>query len=63
MIKSSSFTIFNPMTGKVVGETSDQLKADYVNATYTGVMKALPFSEFLDHCDKLRANGNESPYL
>lgn len=63
MTTNTVFKIFNPSTGKSVGDTTDPKQADYINSNYMGIMKALPFGEYLAHLDKLRAEGNKSPYL
>jgi hypothetical protein len=63
MTNKAAFTIFNPATGKVVGDTNDISKVDYINSNYMGIMIALPFDEFISHCEQLRNDGNKSPYL
>jgi hypothetical protein len=63
MDNQTVFTIFNPITGKVVGDTKNLDQVGHINNDYKGVMLALPFDEFLTHCDQLRTDGNRSPFI
>lgn len=57
-----SHTIFSLQTGKVVGDTKNQSKVDYINKTYKGVMAAMPHDDFRKWAKQQREDGVILPF-